>query len=142
MEQARQLIKSTGMIMMPDWDVQSIFIIDQIRKQEDLMFKTEFEIKDVIRGTRFNPNSKTLVAWSLAPSTQKPHLLNIQVEKKAVRMIWNLQNTTDTEVASFLTQVSFMNLSKTKDLSRRYTETYTQLIALSKKLIEGRPRTK
>jgi regulator of replication initiation timing len=120
-------------MLMPGWDLQSTFVIDQIRRQEDPLLKTEFEMDDVLKGSGFDPKSKTLAIWSLAPATQKPLVMTIREEKRADRMIWNLQNTSDTEIAQLMTQVSFMNLAKVDDLSKRYETTFGQMMALAKK---------
>src|SRR5271156_5395037 len=127
------LVQSSGVMLMPGWDLQSTFVIDQIRRQEDPLLKTEFEMDDVLKGSGFDPKSKTLAIWSLAPATQKPLVMTIREGKRADRMIWNLQNTSDTEIAQLMTQVSFMNLAKVDDLSKRYETTFGQMMALAKK---------
>lgn len=59
-----------------------------------------------------------LAIWSLAPSTQKPHLMNIQGERRGDRLIWNQQDTGDNEIADLMTHVSYMNKAKTMDLQK------------------------
>lgn len=62
--------------------------------------------------------------------------MNIQGERRGDRLIWNLQDTRDNEIADLMTHVSYMNKDKIVDLQKRYVELYKELGLITKKYEE------
>lgn len=66
------MVKRSGMLMVLGWDLQSSFIIDQVKRLSNLMFHSKVQIGDKRRGYRFYLERKTLAIWSITPTTHKP----------------------------------------------------------------------
>lgn len=105
--QARFLVENSGMLLLTGWDIHSTFIIDQIIRQSDPLFRSEFDVGDFVRGSGFDLKSKRLAIWSLAPATQWPHLMNIQGDKRGDIFIWNLQDTRANQIADLMTRLLY-----------------------------------
>lgn len=54
-DEARQLVKSSGILLVPGWDLASSFIIDQIRWQSEAQLSYETYIGEMIRGCGYDP---------------------------------------------------------------------------------------
>lgn len=135
-EQAIFLAENSGIILLSRWDIHSTFIIDQIRGQSDPLFRSEVDVGDFVRGLGFDPKSKRFAIWSLAPATQKDHLMNIQGERRGDRLIWNLQDTRENKIVDLMAHISYMNKNKIVDLQKRYGETYKELVLIANKYEE------
>lgn len=61
------MVKSSGMLLVPGWDLTFVFIIDQIRKKLEGNLSYESHIGNMIRGSVYDPKSQALMMWSLAP---------------------------------------------------------------------------
>lgn len=65
------MVRYSGMLLMSGWDIEIIFILDQVIRHEDQMYAQEFGE----HGSRVNPSIKTFVVWSKAPNIDKPLVL-------------------------------------------------------------------
>lgn len=56
-DEAREMVKSSGMLLTLGWDLTSAFIIDQIRKQPKGSLSYKVHIGYMIRGSVYDPKS-------------------------------------------------------------------------------------
>lgn len=59
-DEAKRMVKDSMMLLIPNWDLEEIFMLDQIKRQDDLMFADEFEGVRGVRSNMYNPNIKSL----------------------------------------------------------------------------------
>ena len=75
---ARELVHKSGMILVPNWDIERAFILDQMRRQDKAISCESSSSEGLKRGLGFNIDTKTLAVWSVAPDTRKPKMMDIQ----------------------------------------------------------------
>ena len=77
-EEARELVQRSGMIVFPGWDISSSFLLDQMRRQEKSISYEEINPFGELQGARLNIVTKTMAIWSVAPKLEKPTLMEIK----------------------------------------------------------------
>lgn len=60
--EARKLVHRSGMILVPRWDIERSFVLDQMRRKDK----------------ENNYDTKTLAIWSISPDTKKPRMMDIE----------------------------------------------------------------
>ena len=61
MEEARELIQRSGMIVFLGWDISSSFLLDHMRRQDKtISFEDENQLGE-LRGSRYNIDAQTMV---------------------------------------------------------------------------------
>ena len=78
LEEARDLVQRSGMLLVPDWDLEQAFMLDQIKRQENAISYEEIGARGLKRGTGFNIDTKSLAVWSMARDSNKPKLMDVQ----------------------------------------------------------------
>lgn len=78
LEEARDLVQRNEMLLVPGWDLEQDFVLDQIRRQESAISYEAYGADGLQRGTGFNIDTKSLAVWSIAPSSNKPKLMDVQ----------------------------------------------------------------
>lgn len=76
--EARDVVQRSGMLLVPIWDLEKAFMLDQIRRKENTISYEAFEANRLPRGSRFNIDSRSLEVWSISPTKTKPKLMNMQ----------------------------------------------------------------
>lgn len=79
-EEGKQMIMANDMMLVLRWDMQNIFILDQVIRQENSIYAQEFGKHRL----GFNPSIKAFAQWVKAPNNEKPILL-YRVEEKVVQ---------------------------------------------------------
>ena len=64
--------------MFPIWDINSSFLLDQLRKQEKSISFEDTNLFGETKGVGFNVDAKTMAIWSLALAHNKPTLMEIK----------------------------------------------------------------
>ena len=72
LQEARDLVERSGMLLIPRWDLEQAFMLDQIRRQENAFSYEAIGSDGFRRGTSFNIDTKSLAVWSMAPTSNKP----------------------------------------------------------------------
>ena len=78
LEEARDLVQRSGMLLIPGWDLEHAFMLDQIRRQDNAISYEGIGANGFKRGIGFNIDTKSLVVWSMAPASNKTKLMDIQ----------------------------------------------------------------
>ena len=60
-EDARELVRRSGMLLFPGWEISSSFLLDQIRKQEKSTSFEEVSMFGETKGAGFNIDAKIMV---------------------------------------------------------------------------------
>lgn len=87
--------------MVPRWDLEKIFVLDQVMRQEDPIYAQEFGD----HGSRVNPSITNFVVWSKAPSTNKHVVLRGMEHKTCDAVVRTIVDTTSLEAATVLMHV-------------------------------------
>lgn len=77
-EEARELVQRSGVIVFPEWDISSSFLLDQMRRQEKSISYEDINPFGELQGAQFNIYTKTMAIWSVAPESEKPTLMEIK----------------------------------------------------------------
>ena len=76
--EARELVERSQMILVPRWDIERAFVLDQIRRQDKAISYEATGSDGLQRVSRFNIDTKTLAIWSIALETNKPKMMDIE----------------------------------------------------------------
>ena len=71
-KEGKELVRRSGMLLFPRWEISSSFLLDQIRKQEKSISFEDVNMFGETRGAGFNIDAKTKTIQSLAPPHEKP----------------------------------------------------------------------
>lgn len=120
------------MLLVPRWGLEQAFMLDQIRRQENNISYEAFGAEGLKRGTSFNIDTKSLTFWSMAPSSNKPKLMDVQSTKKVNMIVWTLQGTSGTDISKAVKHFSFMNESKVEEMETRLSKSIHDYIDVRK----------
>ena len=81
------------MILIPNWDIEKSFFLDQMRRHEKTISYEASSSEGLKRGSGFNVDTKTLVVWIIASDIKKPKIMDIQETTQAKIIVWILDNT-------------------------------------------------
>jgi hypothetical protein len=81
LKEANDLVQRSGMLLVLGWDLEQEFMLDQIRRQENAISYEAFGADGLQRGIGFNIDTKSMVVWSMAPSSNKTKLMDVQSTK-------------------------------------------------------------
>lgn len=96
LKEGRELVKKSGILLVPGWDLEKIFVLDQVMRHEDLVYAQEFKE----HGSGVNPSIKTFSLWSKAPSIDKPVVLRGMEHKMGDTVVRTLVDTTASEATT------------------------------------------
>ena len=65
LEEAKDQVQRSGMLLVPEWDFEQAFMLDQIRRQENAISYEAFGDNGLQRGTGFNIDTKSLAVLSM-----------------------------------------------------------------------------
>ena len=116
LQEARDLVQRSGMLLVLGWDLEQAFMLDQIKRQENAMSYEAFGVDGLRRGIGFNIDTKSLVVWSMAPASNKPRLMDVQSTEQGNMIVWTLHGTTGKEISKALKHFSFMNEAKVDEM--------------------------
>lgn len=92
-EEARDLVKRSGMLLLPGWDLSSSFMLDQIRRQEKSISFEAFGPRGLQRGSGYNIDAQSLAVWSIAPELDKPKQMEVKDTPQGNVIFWSVQST-------------------------------------------------
>ena len=84
------------MLLVLGWDLEQAFMLDQIRRQDNVISYEALGADGLKRGIGFNIDTKSLVVWSMASTSSKPKLMDVQSTKQGSMIIWTLQGISGT----------------------------------------------
>ena len=64
-EAGRQIVKQSGVLILPEWDIVNALIFYSIRKQKDVKLETKEKILQAHGGMKFSDDHQALVIWSI-----------------------------------------------------------------------------
>ena len=64
-EAGRKILKQSGVLLLPEWDIANAIVFDSVRKQRDVKFRTTEEVLQAHRGIKFSDDHQALVMWSM-----------------------------------------------------------------------------
>ena len=85
LEEGRELVRRSRMLLFIGWEINSLFLLDQIRKQEKSISFEDVNMFGETRGAGFNIDAKTMAIWSVAPPHEKPSLMAIKETHRIMR---------------------------------------------------------
>lgn len=89
------------MFLILGWDLETRFLLDQIRQQPDPTFTTKFEKGGGQGGSGYHPILKSLAQWIRAPSKNKPRvLIGVEEITRDEAIIRNLRDTSTIEATT------------------------------------------
>ena len=65
------------MLLVPSWDLEQAFMLDQIRRQENAISYEAYDVGGLQRGSCFNIDIEALAVWSMTPTSNKPKLMDV-----------------------------------------------------------------
>lgn len=68
LEEDREMVANSGMILVPGWDHMKLFLLDQVVRQNDPRYVKEYENY----GSKVNVNIKAFVVWARGSSLNRP----------------------------------------------------------------------
>lgn len=89
-DEARDLVKRSGILFFPGWEISSSFLLDQIRRQDKSLSFEEENHLGVLQGSGFSIDAKTMAMWSLAPEDNKTTLMEIRDSPQWSAIFWNV----------------------------------------------------
>ena len=116
---AKELVHRSGMILIPNWDIEKAFVLDQLRRQDKIISYEAIGSDGFKRGSRFNVDTKTLAVWSVAPNTKKPKMMDISVTAQGSMIVWTIDNTLGKELSSLVKHFALMNEAKVDQIEDR-----------------------
>ena len=122
LEEARDLVQRSGMLLVLDWDLEQAFMLDQIRRQENAISYEAIGAEGLKRGTGFNIDTKSLAVWSMAPASNKPKLMDVKNTEQGNMIIWTLHGSSGKEISKALKHFSFMNEAKVEEMEDRLSQ--------------------
>lgn len=69
-DEARELVKRSEMLIFSSWEMSSSFLLDQIRRQ-DKSISFEVNITREFQGFDFNVDAQIMAVWSFVPKLDK-----------------------------------------------------------------------
>lgn len=131
-QEGKDKVMNSGMLLVPNWNFERIFLLDQIIWQKDPNFAREFG--EHVSGISIS--SKAFVVWSKAPRTQKPIVLQGVQQKIGDAIVRMLEDTTASKaVAISKHAVQFAQLP-VEDLKQKHVQLKDMHVALNAKYNE------
>lgn len=139
-KEARELVLSSKMLIIPRMEISKVFLLNQIRAQDDPNLVAEFDLEGV-SGTGYNPIAQTFALWKKQKNTRKPRLLDVVQEMQGFAMVKKMKDTTPIEEATITMHYTMFKRDVVKKMEKKITE-YEKRLKLSndeinKLFIEG-----
>ena len=132
------MVRRCGMLLFPGQEMNSSFLLDQIRKQDKSISFEDVSMFGETKGARFNIDAKTMAIWSLAPPHEKPSLMEIKETPQGNAIFWNVHSTTSDH---YTLLQSFALLGKNKiDVLQSQLEIAYDRYAEARRLYEAEAR--
>ena len=80
------------------------------------------------KGVGFNIDAKTMVIWSLAPTHDKPSLMEIKETPQGNEIFWNVHSTKSDQIYTFLQSSTLLGKSKIDVLQAQLETTYDRYV--------------
>ena len=126
--EARELVHMSVMILIPNWDIEKAFFLDQMRRQDQAISYEASGSEGLKRGSGFNVDTKTLVVLSITPDTKKSKMMDIQETTQGNMIVWTLDNTSGKEISSLVKHFALMNEAKVDQIEDRLAAMYNECI--------------
>lgn len=117
-EEARELVQRSGMIVFPRWDISSSFLLDQIRRQQ-----------------------KSMAIWSIALESKKPTLMEIKETLAGNVIFQNAHSTFSDQIYNLQKTATMLGKNKIDILEEQLVQTYEKYLDARKKYEEEMRRT-
>lgn len=95
LERGRKLLNEVGIMDLPGWDLSASYTFDCLIKSGKKHMKLDVQgVKDVIIGSRFVENKKSILLWDLYPPHRRPQIIDIdQVFEHLINLKVGVINT-------------------------------------------------
>lgn len=140
-EEAKELVRRSGMIVFLGRDISSSCLLDQMRRQERTISFEDENQKGELRGSRYNINAQTMAIWSLAPENQKPTLMEIKDSLKGNVIFWNVHSTYSSYIYGLQNSVVMIGKNKIDVLEEQLEGAYEQYIKTRRNYEEEMKKT-
>lgn len=101
-EEGRKMVAKSGMLLVLGWDLEKIFLLDQIMRREDPMFAKEFGE----HGSEVHLSLKAFAIWAKAPNTERPIVLQGIQQRLGEVVIRMLEDTNALKFATITTHAT------------------------------------
>lgn len=127
-EEVRELIKRSGMIIFLGWEDNSSFFLDQMRRQEKTISFEDVDQHGELRGSGYNIDAQTMATWSLAPENEELTLMEIIGSPYGNLIFWNVHSTSSDQIYGPLTSTSLLGKNKIDVLKEQLCTTYERYV--------------
>jgi hypothetical protein len=140
-DEARDLVRRSGMLLFPGWEISSSFFLDQIRRQENAISFEEENPFGVIQGSGFSVDAKTMAIWSLSPGVDKPTLMEIKESPQGNVIFWNVHQASPTQIGTLMQSAVSLGTSKMHVLEDQLHNVYDRYVEAKKNYEEEMKRS-
>lgn len=102
-EGGRQLLKDSGILILPEWDIANAMIFDIVRKEKDTQFKTKEEVLQEHKGFKYSDDHQELVIWSIEKRA-KTRLQEVSDAERRNSLMVYREEEVDSEKVSRMTK--------------------------------------
>lgn len=131
-DEARDLVRRSGMLLFLGWEISSSFFLDQIRRQERAISFEEENPFGVIQGTGFSVDAKTMALWSLSPESNKPTLMEIKESAQGNVIFWNVHQASATQIGIVMQSAVSLGTSKMQVLEEQLHKVFDKYVDIKK----------
>ena len=108
MEEARELARRSDMIVFPSWEINSSFLLDQMKRHENIISFEDVNHQGELRGFGYSINAQIMVVWSLAPEHEKETLMETKKSPTRNVIFWNGHSMSRSQIYGLLTLPSLL----------------------------------
>lgn len=140
-DEARDLVRRRGMLLFPGWEINSSFLLDQIRRQDKALSFEEENPFGVIQGVGFLVDANTMAMWILAPKDNNPTLMEIKDSPQGSAIFWNVHQASRTQIRTLIQSAVSLRTSKMQILEEQLHNAYDKYVDVRKNYDEEMKRT-
>jgi len=129
-DQGRQMIRDSGVLLLPEWDIASAIVLDTVRRQDKHIFSTEEEAEAALTSAKFNPKWETLAIWALARNTNKPLVAEPDRDFKGGLIIKRVSENLAEEASDQVVEVAKFSKVPTSTLQKKYDDVLKEYMGM------------
>jgi hypothetical protein len=111
------MVRKSDILILPSLTLKDLFLLDQVRKQEDSTFVSEFDSLDKVERTGYDPKT-TMVTFK----ENKPTVIDISKGEEGMALVQTIDSTDPMFLATRLTHESMFNQAQIKHMQELVKE--------------------
>ena len=124
------------MIVFPGWDINSSFLLDQMRRQDKSISFEEENYLGELRGSGYSIDVQTMKIWSLALEDEKPTLMKIKESPRGNVIFWNVHFNSKSQIYGMHTSVALLGKNKMDVIQAQLEGAYERFIKTRRQYVE------